>query len=187
MSEPGTENPKPVLGSLRFENSRFDPDITPFHELAKDMAAQFGYAAELSADRVLLQLLRLRVAQLNPCSYCLILHAEVAARIGIRSEQAAHLASWRESAMYSPGQRVALAYCEGLTLFRHEEIPALHKELRLHFTEREVAEIAAVVINMNVWTRLKLAQGATPSLASSGTPTQHRSLVSDADRSRGPQ
>ena len=51
----------------------------------------------------------------------------------------------------------------------------------------EVAEIAAVVINMNVWTRLKLAQGATPSLASSGTPTQHRSLVSDADRSRGPQ
>ena len=146
MPEPGTEDPKPVLGSLRFENTRFDPDITPFHELAKDMAAQFGYAAELSADRVLLQLLRLRVAQLNPCSYC-----------------------------------------EGLTLFRHEEIPALHKELRLHFTEREVAEIAAVVINMNVWTRLKLAQGATPSLASSGTPTQHRSLVSDADRSRGPQ
>ena len=81
MSEPGTENPKPVLGSLRFENTRFDPDITPFHELAKDMAAQFGYAAELSADRVLLQLLRLRVAQLNPCSYCLILHAEVAALV----------------------------------------------------------------------------------------------------------
>ena len=65
MSEPGTENPKPVLGSLRFENTRFDPDLTPFHELAKDMATQFGYAAELSGDRVLLQLLRLRVAQLN--------------------------------------------------------------------------------------------------------------------------
>ena len=170
MSEPGTENPKPVLGSLRFENTRFDPDLTPFHELAKDMATQFGYAAELSGDRVLLQLLRLRVAQLNPCSYCLILHAEVAARIGIRSEQAAHLASWRESTMYSPRQRAALAYCEGLTSFRHEEIPALHEELRLHFTEREVAEIAAVVINMNVWTRLKLAQGATPSLASKESP-----------------
>ena len=32
------------------------------------------------------------------------------------------------------------------------------------------AEIAAVVINMNVWTRLKLAQGATPSLASKESP-----------------
>jgi hypothetical protein len=30
------------------------------------------------------------------------------------------------------------------------------------FNEVEIAEIAAVIINMNVWTRLKLAQGATP-------------------------
>lgn len=31
-----------------------------------------------------------------------------------------------------------------------------------HFTEQEIAEIAAIVINMNVWTRLKLAQGEIP-------------------------
>jgi hypothetical protein len=31
-----------------------------------------------------------------------------------------------------------------------------------HFSGAEIAEIAAIVINMNVWTRLKLAQGATP-------------------------
>ena len=28
--------------------------------------------------------------------------------------------------------------------------------------EAEMVEIVAVVINMNIWTRLKLAQGATP-------------------------
>jgi hypothetical protein len=38
----------------------------------------------------------------------------------------------------------------------------LHDDLRVHFDEKEIAEIAAVIINMNVWTRLKLAQGATP-------------------------
>jgi hypothetical protein len=38
----------------------------------------------------------------------------------------------------------------------------LHDDLRIHFDEKEIAEIAAVIINMNVWTRLKLAQGATP-------------------------
>ncbi len=31
-----------------------------------------------------------------------------------------------------------------------------------YYNEVEIAEIAAIVINMNVWTRLKLAQGATP-------------------------
>lgn len=162
MSETGAAYPKPMLGNLRFENTRFDPDLTPFHELAKNMASQFGYPAQLSTDRILLQLLRLRVAQLNPCSYCLILHAEVTASMGIPAEQAAHLASWREGRMFSPAQRAALAYCEGLTLFRHERFPGLHEELQLHFTEHDVAEIAAVIINMNVWTRLKLAQGAAP-------------------------
>lgn len=31
-----------------------------------------------------------------------------------------------------------------------------------HFSETEIAEVAAIVINMNVWTRLKLAQGQIP-------------------------
>ena len=38
----------------------------------------------------------------------------------------------------------------------------MHQGLTVFFDEREIAEIAAVVINMNVWTRLKLAQGAVP-------------------------
>ena len=147
---------------VRFENTRFDPDLTPFHDLAKQMAARFGYTAELSLYPRLAELLRLRVAQLNPCSYCLILHTEVAARLGIPSEVVAHLASWRESAMFSHAEKVALAYCEGLTLYDIAHFAELHDELRIHFDEKEVAEIAAVIINMNVWTRLKLAQGATP-------------------------
>lgn len=162
MSETSAEDREPPLGNVRFENTRFDPDLTPFHELAKEMAAQFGYSADLPGDPTLLQLLRLRVAQLNPCSYCLILHTEVAAGIGVPPVLTAHLASWRESTMFSPAQRAALAYCEGLTSFAHERFSAVHDELRLHFTEREVAEISAVIINMNVWTRLKLAQGAVP-------------------------
>jgi hypothetical protein len=43
---------------------------------------------------------------------------------------------------------------------------AAHEEVATHFSELEIAEIAAVIINMNVWTRLKLAQGATPVKAS---------------------
>jgi AhpD family alkylhydroperoxidase len=147
---------------IRFENTRFDPDITTFHDLAKQMAARFGYTAELSLSPRLAELLRLRVAQLNPCPYCLILHTQVADRLGIPSEVVAHLAGWRESAMFSAAEKVALAYCEGLTLYDIARFPGLHDELRVHFGEPEVAEIAAVIINMNVWTRLKLAQGAIP-------------------------
>ena len=40
-----------------------------------------------------------------------------------------------------------------------------HEQMTAFFSEVEIAEIAAIVINMNVWTRLKLAQGETPVFA----------------------
>ena len=50
MSEGGAEDWKPGLGGLRFDNTRFEPDLTPFHGIAKEMAAQFGYTAVLAVD-----------------------------------------------------------------------------------------------------------------------------------------
>jgi hypothetical protein len=52
--------------------------------------------------------------------------------------------------------------CEGLTMYNISRFAQLHDELRIHFDECEVSEIAAAIINMNVWTRLMLAQGAIP-------------------------
>ena len=40
--------------------------------------------------------------------------------------------------------------------------PPLHAALAEHLSQKQVAEIAATVIDMNLWTRLKLAQGAIP-------------------------
>ncbi|MGH6919715.1 MAG: LamG-like jellyroll fold domain-containing protein [Geminicoccaceae bacterium] len=54
----------------------------------------------------------------------------------------------------------ALAYCEGLTDYDLPGFPPLHAALAEHFSQKQVAEIAATVINMNLWTRLKL--GAIP-------------------------
>ena len=147
---------------ITFENTRFDPDLTGFHAAAEQMAKVVGFEAELTIDSRLAQLLRLRVAQLNPCSYCLILHTKAANDRGIAPEKLAHLLAWRESTLYNEAERAALAYCEALTDFNLAAFPSRHAVLTSHFDVTAIAEIAAVVINMNVWTRLKLAQGATP-------------------------
>ena len=150
------------MTEVHFVNTRFDPDVIGFHAIAKEMAAAAGYTAHLSIDRSLAQLLRLRVAQLNPCSYCLILHTEVAHDIGVDSAKLAHLGSWRESTMFTEREGAALAYAEALTVFDLRDFAEDHEQLTRYFDEQAIAEIAAVVINMNVWTRLKLAQGAVP-------------------------
>jgi AhpD family alkylhydroperoxidase len=56
--------------------------------MARMGAGAFGYTADLRIDRGLAQLLRLRVSQLNKCTYCLNLHyqaAREAASLGPRS------------------------------------------------------------------------------------------------------
>ena len=151
-----------VVSKISFEDRRFNPDLVEFHQHAKAMAGSVGYTAKLAIDGQLAQLLRLRVAQLNPCSYCLILHNRAAMDQGIAPERIANLPSWRESTLYSEAERAALAYCEALTIFDQASFAAAHDEVAKQYCEVEIAEIAAVIINMNVWTRLKLAQGATP-------------------------
>ncbi|NEN07800.1 carboxymuconolactone decarboxylase family protein [Diaminobutyricibacter tongyongensis] len=158
-----------IPSDVTFINTRFDPDVTPFHGIAEQMAAAFGYTAVLSIDDQLAQLVRLRVAHLTPCSYCLILHTRSALEKGVLPEKVAHLASWRESLMFTDPEKAALEYCEALTNYDLAGFPETHRQLACHFDERQIAELAAVVINMNLWTRLKLAQGATPRSSSSGS------------------
>ena len=60
-------------------------------------------------------------------------------------------------AIYSEEEKTALSYCDVLTEFQD-----FHHAMTQYFSTKEIAEVAAIVINMNVWTRLKLAQGETP-------------------------
>ncbi|MEC4726681.1 carboxymuconolactone decarboxylase family protein [Shewanella sp. D64] len=148
-----------------FKNTRFDPDLTPFHEQAKQMAKAFGYTADLDFDKNLAQLVRLRVAQVNQCSYCLILHTKTAREVGIDLAKIDNLASYWESELYGEQEKAALRYCDRLTHGVDSNFQEVHQQAKHYFSDKEMAELAAIVINMNLWTRLKLAQGATPSYA----------------------
>ena len=152
------------MTDISFKNTRFDPDLVDIHNIAKSMAKSVGYTADLTVNKELAQLLRLRVAQINACSYCLILHTKAASDQGIHQAKIAQLPSWRESTLFSIPEQRALDYCEGLTIYNLPGFDAQHKAMTEHFSEQEIAEIAAIIINMNVWTRLKLAQGAVPVL-----------------------
>ena len=36
------------MNEIRYDNTRFDPDLTEFHDLAKMMAKSVGFTADLS-------------------------------------------------------------------------------------------------------------------------------------------
>jgi AhpD family alkylhydroperoxidase len=147
----------------QFQNVRFDPDTTALHKLAKQMADAFGHGAQLTLDPKLAQLLHLRVAQNNECAYCVILHTSKARELGIDEARISGLAAWYNSDLYAPKEKTVFCYCDALNLGVDQYFHAKHEALiEQGYDEQEIAEMAAIVINMNVWTRLKLAQGAIP-------------------------
>ena len=137
--------------------------------MARMGADAFGYTAELRIDRGLAQLLRLRVSQLNNCTYCLNLHYGAAREAGIPQAKIDTLTAWWETELHTEAEQAALRYTEALTRAadtdRDAAFQRFHDALAEHFGPDEILEIVAVVINMNVWTRLKLAEGAMPGLA----------------------
>jgi AhpD family alkylhydroperoxidase len=135
--------------------------------IARMGAAAFGYTAELRIDRHLAELLRLRVSQINNCTYCLNLHYEAAREAGIPRAKLDTLTAWWETELHSEADQAALRYAEALTRVadtdRDVAFQRFHDALAEHFPTEEILEIVGVVVNMNVWTRLKLAEGAMPS------------------------
>jgi AhpD family alkylhydroperoxidase len=74
-------------------------------------------------EPLLLELVKMRASQINGCAYCLDMHSKDAGALG-ESEQRLHLlAAWREAPCYDARERVALAWCEDLTLIAQRGTP----------------------------------------------------------------
>ena len=156
-----------MADNVHVANRRFDAtENEALIGMARAGADAFGYTANLRIDRDLAQLLRLRVSQLNNCTYCLNLHYQAARQAGIPRAKIDTLTAWWETELHSEAERAALRYTEALTRAgdtdRGAGFQRFHDALVEHFGPEETLEIVGVVVNMNVWTRLKLAEGAMP-------------------------
>jgi AhpD family alkylhydroperoxidase len=157
------------MTEVQIHNTRLDSRANDaLTALANAGAAAFGYTAELALDGQLAELLRLRVAQINNCAYCLTVHHRAARTIGVPQAKVDLLTAWWETELFSDAERAALEYAEALTRCSDttvaQSFQQFHDRLAAHFDEAAMVEIVAVVVNMNLWTRLKLAEGAMPAL-----------------------
>jgi AhpD family alkylhydroperoxidase len=155
------------MSDATIRRTRLDlPANEPLMTIAEASAAAFGYTAELNLDFEVAQLVRLRVAQINNCTYCLNTHYTAARRAGIAQAKIDTLTAWWETRLFTDAERAALKYAEALTRASDTSVmqsfQRYHDELADHFGEAAMREVVAVVINMNIWTRVKLAEGAMP-------------------------
>ncbi len=115
-----------------------------------------GEAAEASGlDEGLIDLVNLRVSQINGCAYCVQMHTAHGLKLGVPQEKLTLVVAWREAGIFSPREEAALAWAEELTLIAQRHVPdAAWEAAREAFTERELVGLTAAVNAVNVWNRI---------------------------------
>ena len=111
-----------------------------------------------SLDHTLIELVKMRVSQINGCAYCLDMHSKDARSIGETEQRLHALIAWRETTFYNEQERAALAWAEANTLIHQQKIDdTLYQATREHFNEKQLVDLTLVVTGINSWNRFALS------------------------------
>ena len=133
-----------------------------YQQLApKAFKALYDLSTSLRRDLLghrLVDLVLLRVSQVNGCAFCIDMHWRDLIKLGADARHLNTLAGWRESPFFDERERAALRWAEIVNDIPHrdptdEEFAALKQ----HFSDEEVAELGFVIATINAWNMLNVA------------------------------
>src|SRR5579863_6908777 len=107
-----------------------------------------------------LELVHLRVSQVNGCSACVDAGARTAKKGGETDERLFAVAAWREAPYYSDAERAALALSEAATRLadRPDPVPdEVWDEAARHYTQPQLAALVVAIATINAFNRVNAA------------------------------
>jgi AhpD family alkylhydroperoxidase len=136
----------------------------PFASAARDVyRAIAALDASAPLEPRLRELVRIRASQINGCAFCVDMHVKEATIHGERPLRLHHLAIWRESPLFSPRERAALAWTEILTRLPAEGVPDdVYEHVRAELSEKEVSDLTYLVMSINAWNRVNIGFQPVP-------------------------
>ncbi|MGE4404238.1 carboxymuconolactone decarboxylase family protein [Pseudomonas sp.] len=132
-------------------------------ELFKKLV-EFSFALKASAiEQSIRDLVEVRASQINGCAFCVDMHVKGATMHGERALRLHHVATWRESALFSPRERAALAWTEILTQLPAEGVPDdVYERVRTQLSEKELSDLTFQVMSINAWNRVNVGFRVAP-------------------------
>ncbi len=128
-----------------------------YRETIEVAKAARAAAEEAGLDAALVELLNIRISQINGCAYCLHIHVRDALAGGETTQRIAVLPAWRDTALFTPKERAALTLGESITT-----LPDTHRQdqdyaaASRHLSAAEISAVSWVTITMNSFNRLSI-------------------------------
>ena len=110
-----------------------------------------------SLGKQLIELVWLRMSQINGCAFCLEMHTKALRTGDIEQAKLDSLAGWHASERFSERERAALAWTESLTHVDKTHAPDSDFEpLKAHFSDTEISDLCFAIALMSAFNRLAI-------------------------------
>lgn len=124
----------------------------------QSLIALEGYLAQSQLSKTLRELIKIRASQINGCAFCLNMHTKDALKNGETNQRIFLLNAWRETELYTPEEKAALAMTEEITLISQGGLSdATYREALQFFSEEQVAQLIMAVVTINAWNRIAIS------------------------------
>jgi len=131
---------------------------------AKALGGVYAYVVESELPAALIDLVYLRVSQINNCAYCLDLHTRDLVKKGVPVEKIALVQAWEEGGdLFSETERAALGWAETVTRVADTGVPEdAYRIASAAFGEKELVDLTIAIGLMNAYNRMAISFRKTP-------------------------
>jgi len=139
----------------------------PYQEVPAEIFEKLGavenYLYSSTIGVPLLELLSLRISQINGCAYCVDMHYKELKNTNETELRMSSLCVWQETPYFSDKERAVLQLAERLTKLNEEPIPeSVYKPLFEFFSKEEICNLTLAISQINTWNRLMKVFRFTP-------------------------
>ncbi|OZI17276.1 carboxymuconolactone decarboxylase family protein [Bordetella genomosp. 7] len=133
----------------------------------KALRGVYAYLHTCGLPRELVNIVYLRVSQINGCAYCIDMHSRDLLEQGLAIDKLVLVPVWREAGkMFSARERAALAWAETLTNVAATGAPdEQYAAAAAAFDEKELADLTYAIGLMNALNRLGVGFRNPPAAA----------------------
>jgi uncharacterized peroxidase-related enzyme len=129
----------------------------------KALAALSKSALDRGLDKVISELVKLRVSQINGCAFCVAYHLKMLRSLQVDQAKLDTVVAWREAALFTDGEQAALAWAEELAMMNRDAPSDETKAaLAAHFSSEQIVGLNISIAGINAWNRLAVAMGFSP-------------------------
>jgi AhpD family alkylhydroperoxidase len=126
-----------------------------------------GYLLQSGLPKSLLELVYLRISQINGCAYCISKHSSDLLKGGMALEKVLLVSVWREAdGLFDDVERAGLAWAESVTRVAETNVPdADYQAAAAVFDEKQLADLTIAIATMNAYNRLAISFRVPPTAA----------------------